>query len=474
MTDTTTTDSDDAETYELTADELAGIQMRTMLAANLGKQYDGDRDLYEAFGWDEQPGVEDFYAMYLRHPYARAVVDIPATTTWRDPPTITDSVEMGAGETTAFEDDLATLEDDERLWHYARRADKLAGIGEYGVLVIGFADNRDLAAPVDGGEIDGPADVRWLRPFSQLSVEDLRLDDDPQSDRWGYPEYYRLDLGDEDDATPETSTTAWVHHSRVIHIAENLLDDDIRGTPRMEPVYNALFDIEKTLGAAAEMAYRGADYGLAVNVDSGYQLEDGGDRMEQELQEFMHGFSKTMQLEGADVEQIGGNDIDPTPIINPEIEAISAYTGMPQSMLKGNETGERATTEDRKEWYGSIAERREQTTTPIIVRDLIDRLTEYGAVSQPNGGGYDVAWPPLAEQSESDEADVQATRAEVLQQVQALLAGMTTADVVEFIETGEFPDLGAESTADVPPIDEADENVQDYYGSAFPEAEADD
>lgn len=474
MTEQPTDDVD--ETYELTANELAGIQMRTMLAANLGKQYDGDRDLYDAFGWDKQPDVEDFYGMYLRHPYARAVVDMPALTTWRDGPEITDQQDSEAGETTDFEDDVATLEEDERLWHYCKRADKLAGIGEYGLLVIGFADGKDLMKPVDTSEIGEPEDVQWLRPFSQRSVEDLLLDEDSQSDRWGYPTHYKLDLGDEDDATSATSTTAWVHHERVIHIAEDLLDDEVRGTPRMEPVYNALFDIEKTLGAAAEMAYRGADYGLAVSVDDGYQLEDGGDQLKTEMQEFIHGFSKTMNLENAEVEQIGGNDIDPTPIIEPEIEAVSAYTGIPQSMLKGNETGERATTEDRKEWYGTVAERRDQFATPMIVRDLIDRFRTFGAIDAPDGDGYDVDWPPLAEQSEMDESEVQLNRAQVLKHVQALLAGMGTEDVTEFIKTGEFPDFGAESTADVPSIDEDDEQVQEYFDGAFLQqgAEADD
>jgi len=458
MSDNTTDD----EAYELTAEDLAGIQLRTMLADSLGKQYGGDRDLYDAFGWIKDPDIEDFYAMYLRNPYGRAVVDIPAATTWRDGPDLTDEEASGADESTEFEDDVATFVEEQRAWHYCKRADKLAGIGEFALLVIGFADGKELVQPVDEAKLDGDPekDVDWLRPFSQKSVDTLRTGD-ATSGRWGEPIYYKLDLGDEDDQTAEASTQVWVHHSRVVHIAENLLDDEVRGTPRQEPVLNPLFDIEKTMGAAAEMAYRGADYGLAVNVDKDYDLQDGGEKMEKEMQNFIHGFSKTLQLEAADVEQIGGNDIDPTPIINPEIEALSAYTGIPQSVLKGNETGERATSEDLKEWYGKITERRTQFAGPTIVRELIDRLRKFDVVADPSGDGYELDWPALAEQSELDESEVMVNRAQIIKFVQSMLAEYGTAEVTEFIEDGEFPEV--EAAGAVPELDEDDEEVEAYF-----------
>jgi hypothetical protein len=85
-------------------------------------------------------------------------------------------------------------------------------------------------------------------------------------------------------------------------------------------------------------------------------------------------------------------------------------------VLKGNETGERATTQDLKEWYGKIQERREEFVTPTIVRELIDRLIKYDILPTPSDGpaAYSVEWSPLAELAESDVADIQMTRAEML------------------------------------------------------------
>jgi len=462
--------TDDDTTYELTADELAGIQLRSMLAANLGSQYGGDRDLYEAFGWQKDPGVDDFYGMYLRNPYGRAVVDAPASTTWRDGPRIQDKEDPGADEETDFEADVATFVDELRAWHYCKRADKLAGIGEYGLLVVGFSDDQDLVQPVDAGSLEGDPDedVDWLRPFSQRSVESLRLGDQT-SGRWGEPLYYRLDLGDEDDETSHASTDVWVHHSRVVHIAENRLDDEVRGTPRQEPVFNALMDIEKTLGSAAEIAYRGARDSLHVNVDKDYELEDGGDQLQEEVRKFIHGLQPFIRTQGAEVEDIGDAELDPSSVIDSEIEAICAYTGMAQSILKGNETGERATTEDRKEWYGQIAERREQFATPTIVRQLLDRLREFDVIADPSGEGYTVDWPSLAEQSDLDESKVQVNRAQVIKYLQTLLAGYGTAEVTEFVKTGEFPEM--EGTASAPALDEDDPEVEAFFQERVDESE---
>lgn len=456
-----------------TNDDFSGVGMRALLAAHLGQQFGGDRDLYDSFGWIKDPDISHYYGNYLRHPYARTVVDAPVQATWRDPPNIVDEQDSEAGEQTDFESDVEEIVDENRVWHYAKRADKLAGIGEYGLLVIGFADGKDLVRKVDERQLSGPEDIDWLRPFSQKSVESLRLGDE-DSARWGKPTYYKLDLGDEDDDTTTASTETYVHHSRVVHIAENLLDDEVRGTPRQEPVLNVLMDIEKTLGSAAEIAYRGARDSLHINVDDQYSLNDDGTKLRQEAKDFIHGLQPFMVTEHADVEDIGGGELDPSNIIDSEIEALSAYTGIPQSVLKGNETGERATSQDLKEWYGKISERRNQYATPVIVRDLIDRFIQYGVVSPPAGDGYTTDWPALAEQSEMDASEVMVNRAQVIKFVKSMLAGYGTEDVAEFIETGEFPDLGgpSEGTAGVPDLDESNEEVQEHFEQAFDNAVA--
>ncbi|KDE60627.1 hypothetical protein EL22_00095 [Halostagnicola sp. A56] len=453
------------------------FQMRFALAQALGENIPGDEDYYEVFSWDKNPSTEDFFALALRNPYAYAVTFLPPNTTWRDPPKIDDMAEPQGDEgQTQFESDVEDLVDDQRLWHYAKRADKLAGIGKFGVLVLEFDDVDDadgFSSPVEQG-----AELTGLRPFSQASLVDVTVGG-PGSGRWGDPTEYTLDLSDENEyenvIQQQGVETVNVNWQRVIHIpSDELLDDELRGVPRQKPVYNNLIDIEKTLGAAGQLVYRAAAWGIHINISEDFNLEDGGDELREHLQRWQHGLENVLRTHGADdVKSLGGEDIDPQPVIDPNIEAISAQTGLPQSVLKGNETGERATTQDLKEWYGKIAERRNGFVEPQIVRAIIDRLLDIGTIAETKGDGYEVDWQPLAEMSESDQADIHKTRAEVLETWLAVAPGVLTPEQqLAFIEDGDLP--SELEGADLPELDEADPEVAAQFEEQFGTAEADD
>ncbi|MFB9324285.1 hypothetical protein ACFF2X_43590, partial [Cryptosporangium minutisporangium] len=213
--------------FELTAEDQwnrADMQMRFALAKALGENIGGEQDYYEVFNWDKDPGVEDYYALALRNPYAYAVTFLPVNTTWRDAPKIVDDTEGTDGQ-TQFERAVEELEREQRIWHYAKRADKLAGIGNYGILVLEFDDTE---SPADfQNSVSGASELQGLRPFSRASIMGYRKGG-PGSDRWGEPIAYQLDLSDENDQTTEAvetegPDTMWVHHSRVIHIPSDEL-----------------------------------------------------------------------------------------------------------------------------------------------------------------------------------------------------------------------------------------------------------
>ncbi|MDL0133511.1 anti-CBASS protein Acb1 family protein [Halobacterium salinarum] len=448
------------------------FQMRFALAQALGDNLAvDDEDYYDVFSWDKNPTVEDFYALALRNPYAYAVTFLEPETIWRDPPEIVDKGEPpGDGTQTQFEADVDDIIEETRAWHYARRAHKLAGIGKFGVLVIEFND-------IDGHEglgkpVGNPDSIIGLKPLSRASISDVRVGG-PGTNRWGEPVKYQLDFDDENETEGviqrEGPEEVWVHHTRVIHIpSDELLDDEIRGIPRQKPVYNNLIDVERTLGAAGTLAYRAAAWGIHVNIDKDFQLDDNGDKLREHLQRWQHGLENVLRTHGADdVKSLGGEDIDPQPIIDPNIEAISAQTGIPQSVLKGNETGERATSQDLKEWYGKLGEDREGFVTPQIVREFIDRLLRYDLVTDPQGEGYSADWKPLAEMSESDEADIYSTRADALETWLKAAPGVLTPEQQrDFMDSGDLPtEL---DTGDLPPLDESNSEVSEQFEGQFP------
>ncbi|GAB7010472.1 anti-CBASS protein Acb1 family protein [Halorubrum trueperi] len=455
------------EVMELIAAERVDKTMRQTLAAILGENiHGGDEDFsyYDVFEWDTNPGVDQFYTLALRNPYAFAVTFLPASTSWRDPPEIVDDAESDDDDgQTDFEAEIEEFERDLRIWNYGKRADKLAGIGQYGILVLQF---DDINKPSEfENPVVNPSGLKGLRPFSEASVEDIKLGG-PTSDRWGKPVKYKLDLTDEEDDESDTTESEgpdsiWAHHSRVIHIPSGgLLDDQIRGTPRQQPVYNNLIDIERTLGAAGQLVYRAAAWGININIDKDFALEDNKDELREHLHRWEVGLENVLRTHGAaDVQSLGGEDIDPQPVIDPNIEAISSQPYMPpQSVLKGNETGERATTQDLKDWYGELGERRRTYITPTIVRALIDRLIKYSILTPPSKGpsAYSVEWTPLAEMSEKDEADIQHTRAQALNEWTGGMpeAMLTRQQQADYIEDGDLPSEFDEVADDVQELEE--------------------
>lgn len=449
--------SDEDDLYELTAADRAHMEFRYALADALGQDL-GDHNTYETFNWEENPSVERYYNLFTRNPYGRAVVEFPVNTTWRDSPRVVDDEDSRTeddDDRTEFERALEELVDDLRVWNYTKRADILSGIGEFGILVLEFDD----ISGADGFSTEATSadSLTGLRPFSQASVEEVTLGG-PGSDRWGKPVEYELDLESEDaDFETQGPTEVTVHHSRVIHIpADGRLDDEVRGTPRQEPVLNNITDIEKTMGSSAELAYRASDYGLNIDFDTDVNIDSNEDEIDDNLKRWYYGLEPFIKTHGADVNPIGGETIDPQAIIDVNIEAISAAKGFPQSVLKGNETGERATTQDLKEWYGKVSERRSEFVSPVIVRELIDRLVEVGVLPDPQGGEYEVEWDPLAETNEEEIAQIQKLRAEVLE----TWTGGFPDDLLdrqqqaEYIEEGTLPsELDEVSEDEVPESD---------------------
>lgn len=461
MPDTSSATETDESRVSANADYGAGL--RTGLAAALGQTGFKNRDLYDTFGWLEDPDEDEYFALYYRNGYARTVVDKPALTTWRNPPTIVDAADQ---EDTQFERDVETLARTHNLWSYGTRVDRLAGVGEHGLLVLGFSDidtMADWSTDVrDNDAVDSLDDVVQLRTFGQAAIEGIEYGT-AETDRWGLPEYYSIDLSeDADDESENEPGTIRVHWSRVIDVpATRLLDDETLARPRMEPVLNALMDIEKTLGAVAELAYRAADYGLNINLDPEKVDTQDGDAMElldQEASDWYHGLQPFLRTVGADVERLGGEIADASNIIEPYLDQISAQTGIPKKELRGNESGEVSGAEaDERSYLGTMSERREQYNTPHIVRSIIDRFLSVGVVSQPANENqqYHVEWPDLREQSEQEEADVQQSRAQVISAAGAALPGLTGERAEHFIETGEF--LNEDPSAN----DRVDESLPD-------------
>lgn len=468
----TDTPSDQPESAQPTAnsDNLTGLRLGLALA--LGNSGFDDRDRYDTFGWLTDPDPEDYLALYLRNGYARTVVDKPALTTWRDAPRVVDDADQE--DDTEFEDAVTRLAREHNVWDYATRVDRLAGIGQHGLLVFGLSDTDDPSDfstdASDASFEDGLDAIQTLRVYHEDQIEEIEWGG-PGTGRWGKPVEYQIDLGEDVDESTEDNDngTLHVHWSRVVDVpATRLLDDETLGRPRMEPVLNNLIDIEKTLGSVAEMAYRGADKGLHLDADPAKVDTSKLDDLDDELQRWYHDAQPWLKTQGVEVENLGGEVADPEGIIEPNLDEIAATTGIPKRELRGNQQGEQAgADQDEKSYFGMIEERREQYAAPYIVREVLDRLRDLGILPAPLGPTYDVTWPDLTQLSEAEQAALEQDRSEVVANLATVVPDLRGERAEAYVESGEFSDRDTQRPAGNDLVDESSPAVQDQFSAQF-------
>jgi|GEM_PF-6156616 len=432
------------------------------IAAALGHSGFDDRDRYDVFGWEADPDEDEYLGLYLRNPYARAVVDRPATATWRHAPDVVDDAE--SDEATEFETTVEKLQRSHDVDSYAERADRLAGIGEYGLLFIDFDDTEELedlegAYDPEDATLDS---IRGFRVYAQAQIDDIDYGDFGD-DRWGRPKYYHVDLTEDIDDDADEDGYAKIHHSRVVAVpSTQLLDDEDKARPRLEPVLNPLYDIEKTLGAVAEAAYSSANSDIWLNQNPDQVDPTDNDNLRDEFMRFYHQGQPFLRTVGSDVEQLSGEVQDPSGLIDTELSAIAAQTGIPKRILSGDAAGElSASQEDTRRWYARIRERQQQYAAPLLFRPLIDMLREYGILPEPAGGTYEIGWPELYEPTEQEIAERQQARSETARNLSQVAPGFSGDTAIDYIETGEFPE--EETTAELEDMDEDDPDVSAQF-----------
>lgn len=378
-------------TAMLVVNALSGI--RRELISGGATAYGGKRQYNVVLGYPDKIELDHYLTRYHRQDIAGRIVDLPAMDTWKLEPIITDGEEEG----TAFTDAVEWLVDRRRLWAKVARADRISGIGRYGGLYLGFKDGQEPNQEVK--RVTGPEAVLFLRPFSEAQAKIEAFETDTQSERFGLPSMYKLKV--------DGGTEISVHWTRILHMADNCVDSDWEGIPRLQRVYNRLDDLVKGIGGAAEASWLNMRPGTVITTQPGYDMNLDDDEtkaaIDDEIQEYVHGIMRFLTLEGVDVKQLQGQIMDPEPLFKVEIALISAASGIPQRVLLGSAAGELAAAEeDTKQWYGTIQARQTNYAEPDILRPLLDRFIILGAIPEPTSEGYEVEWQPLFEASDAE------------------------------------------------------------------------
>jgi hypothetical protein len=380
---------------------------RNQYGQALGQSFEGDRQLYDVCGYPLTITYDKYQGRYQRDPLAKRIVNAYPQAMWRVQP---DVYENDKAADTMFEKEWMALVEKLNLFHYFSRVDKLAGIGRYAVLFLGFDDGKD---PKE--ECKKASTLVYVQAYGEGVCQIIKCEEDSKNPRYGKPTLYRITPNVTESNVDRTSTVATVsagavkpfdaHWTRILHVADETLDNDVYGTPRLEAVWNTLQNIELTCSGSAEAFWRAGYPGLqfVTPPDATVADEDG---LEDEIEEYVHGLSRYMRLQNIEAKAVpnGGPTAAPFDHFQMQLANISAATGIPVRILVGSERGELASSQDERGWHDRIAERRDSFGTAIVVRPFVQRMIDVGVLPEPKELKID--WPPIEEMNESEKMDI--------------------------------------------------------------------
>jgi len=373
-------------------DNLDTLTPREQFAYLLGKSFGGERDIYDALGYKKKLEFKHYWNKYQRNGIANRIVKIFPEMTWKDYPTFKS--------TTRNEEKFKELKNDLRVFSYLERADRMARLGEYGLLIIGFNDlkpNEDLSQPVKKDRINDISDINFLSVISQGSVNNIEIEDDLSSPRYLKPKTYNVALEDKNDNTE-------VHHSRVVHIVEQPDESDIRGTPCLKKGYNLLFNYEKVTGAPPEANWKQAVQNVLFNVDKEVDLgEDKEEKIKEEVKDLEHSQRRFITAQGMDAQVLESSTDSPRYIYDNIMKSIAGTYGIPKRILTGSERGELASNMDIVTFYSNVKARQTKHAEPQILRPFIDKLQQAGIMSNRE---YEFEWEKLYDITEIEESEI--------------------------------------------------------------------
>lgn len=407
--------------HQPTIAAMSTLLNRINLANQLGTQsYGGARNITAALGYKDTLTFNDYLARYFRQDIAKAVIDRPVKASWKGDIEI---IENTKSKRTKFEKEWRKLYVKLKLKSVFMRADKLTGLGSYSVILLGLDDVRSKKGFEN--KVRKGAKLIYVKPFSEQSAVIDKWEENEHSERFGKPLYYKISVSSEG-LNPinrsKASAQAYkddfiVHYSRVVHLTEDVLEDEIFGIPRLQVVFNRLMDLEKLVGGDAEMFWRGARPGYTGNVKPDYEMTpEMLDSLQDQIKEFEHNLKRVLVNEGVDYKSLEQQIADPEPHVNVQVQMISAVTGIPKRILVGSERGELSSAQDKQEWISYVTSRREEQNEPGILRPFIDHLIEYKVIPAPKAEEYSVVWDKLFSLSDKEKVELGKNRAIALKE----------------------------------------------------------
>lgn len=387
---------------------------RLKMLRQAGLLYKGLRDIYTTAGYIEEgkENFDNYWGLYERDPVAGRVVDMPPKTTWRTPPEVFEGEDQDKATATAFEAAWTDLVKRLKLWRQLERVDRLARVGRYAVLLLGVKGptDQELKEPMER-MVGGTKDLLYLACYAEKFAAIKTWEVDQKNPRFGLPLTYEINLSS--GITAFKDKKVLVHASRIIHVAEDPLTDEVYGRPALKRILNPLSDLLKVTASTGEAYWQLAARILTGSIDPAVtEIKEGQmDSMGEALEEMVHDLRRQFVGQGVDLKWLTGEPPKASDALDVYKAMIAVGSGIAARILFGSEQGQLASSQDERAYFGMINERQEHHAEPMILRPFIDRLVEADGLPKPGVDGYNVVWPALFELSDKEIAEANLTRA---------------------------------------------------------------
>lgn len=364
------------------------------MALNPGMGLDAKRSsAWCEYGFKEDLTFDDLYKLYRRGGIANGAVNKLVTNCWRtNPEVIEGDISDESREETQWEKASKQVFT-HRFWRAFAKADTRRLVGRWAGILLHIKDSKNWNEQVVKGKA-----LQKITPVWASALKVGSRDSNGNITNWQYTEM----LSD------GSSSQRDIHPDRLLIIGD-MSEDEIGF---LEPGYNACVSLEKVEGGSGESFLKNAARQLNINFDKeidfnnlasmyGVSVGDLQDKFNEAAVEVNRGNDVTLTTQGASVTPLVTSVADPSPTYDVNLKTFSSSVDMPSRIIVGNQSGERASTEDQIYFNSRCQSRRGDLS--FDVEDMVDKLI-YLQIIKPVSK-FSIVWDELNEQSSSDKLD---------------------------------------------------------------------
>lgn len=391
---------------------------------------------WEEYGYPDAVEFPQLYTMWRRGGMAHGAVERLIDRCWSEYPYLLEGTKSAdSKEETPWEASMRKYADAIGLWPAWADLDRKRLVGGAAALILEAPGK--WSEPIRRGAVTGVRAV-WYNQLRPLTRE-------PVTERVKMWQYIAKDR----------RTFTDVHPDRVFVLGD--WDDPLSF---IEPAYNYLLNLDKICGGVAEGTLKNAARQLALEFGEGGNLQqlatsmgkqpsEVSDVLNQMATDLNTGIDALFAVTGGKVSPIVAQVPDPEAPANVNAQqAVSAWR-IPMKILVGNQTGERASTEDRKDFNTLCQSRNTQINYPEI-KLFFRHLERVKALPGPLPAEFEVGGPDLTESDTAEKLTNAKTMSEINKNGEAGGVIFTAEEIRTTAGHDAEPEGGFEDDTDAP------------------------